>query len=166
MRRFIPDYGTLKAMVRLLQNFSRKERERLLRQTNTPLMLKPHELHSLFLVWTRIEAQDEVLRSALSFLSQKVNVSTGIMHPSDEKLCVELFSGLRGLLIPLNSYLIPTILTKKHGWDERRALVVRSLVEDIYGGKNPRCRQMGISIKKGVIEGWIVEAAPRFRSGQ
>lgn len=165
MRRFIPDYGTLRAMARLLQNFSRNERDRLFLQTEVPLRLSPHQLQALYIIWTKPEAQDELLNRALFFLSSKVYRSSTYLNQYDKKWIVEVFASLRNLLIPVDCDLIPETLTKKHGWNELRALVIRSLAVDIYSGTNPRCRVKGRHMKKGLMEGWIVEVASHFRSG-
>lgn len=166
MRRFIPDYGTLRAMVRLLQNFSRYERDRLFLQTKVPLRLSPHRLQALYIIWTKPEAQDELLSRALSFISAKVYISSTYLNQYDKKLIVEVFTSIRDLLIPISYDLIQKTLTKKYGWNKLRALKIESLAVDIYSGTNPRCRVKGRHIKKGLIEEWIVDVASRFRSGQ
>ncbi|MCK4460828.1 MAG: hypothetical protein KAW46_03435, partial [candidate division Zixibacteria bacterium] len=78
----------------------------------------------------------------------------------------EMFTSLRNQLIPISCDLIQKTLTKKYGWNKLRALKVESLAVDIYSGTNPQCRVKGRHVKNGLIEGWIVEVASRFRSGQ
>lgn len=165
MRRYLPQYCTMRALARLLQDFSLDESKTIYEQSTFPLTAMPGNLQSLYLVWTRPQAQDEVLNRALAHISGTVNITDGGDHPEDRKLIVEIFRHLRHLLVPLPLDQIHTELANKWNWGIGDAKSVEMLAKDIYGGKNPRSYAKSWPQTGSFVHGWITEVATAHQAG-
>lgn len=79
-----------------------------------------------------------ILRAALSSLSRRVNVSTGLSHPGDKAAAIELFTILRDARIPCEAEEVKSLLLSLFAWSPQQANQVRDLVADLQAGKRPR----------------------------
>jgi hypothetical protein len=99
---------------------------------------------------------DPVLRAALKSLSQIVNLSTGITHPSDKASAVQLFRILRTGGVPFRPEEVKAIAVQA-GWEPRHARDLASVAERIAAGKVVQARG-GTMWREDILDHWRADA--------
>lgn len=102
------------------------------------------------------EIPDPVVRIAMEHLTGSVNLSTGLVHPSDKAHAVETFKillkgGHRWSPDGLQAWALA------HGWDSRGAADLRKYAKGIQDGR--RFVTAGYGLKSSVLDHWRKEAA-------
>lgn len=86
-------------------------------------------------------AAPSVLERTMEALSKRVNISTGITHPSDKQTAIALLLALKEVGAPFSSDEVRVSL-RQRGWDPKDANSVGDLAERILGGARIRCNDM------------------------
>jgi len=97
----------------------------------------PQELHTAQAP-RAISIQNPVVVEALRTLTQTVNLSTGISHPSDRQAAIDLFQRLRDAGEQFNPLEVRAWLVSQGGWSPQDADQVKSIAERVLAGKPVR----------------------------
>jgi len=81
-----------------------------------------------------VELPDLIVQNALKDLTSSINMSTGIVHPSDNELCKTYIRALKKYDYELHSKKIFAFLTKNLNWDFDDANDVIKLIDKINSG--------------------------------
>ncbi len=98
---------------------------------------------------------DPVVESALKALTCRVNLSTGIAHPGDERVAIATFKLLRNEGYTLDSEAIRGWLIR-HNWRSKDSDAVSTLVQKIVQGKRVGSRAVRNTgpYEKGMLDLW------------
>jgi hypothetical protein len=97
-----------------------------------------------------------VVESALETLTHRVNLSTGISHPSDRTAAVRMFEILRDNGFRYDPKETRAWLVAKGGWNPGHANEVESIAVGILAGKRYKVERSGWSEK--ILDIWKEEA--------
>lgn len=100
---------------------------------------------------------DPVVEAALKSLTIRVNLSTGLGHPSDRDTAIWLFRNLKRENIRYNPIEIKGWLVR-HGWSARHANKVKEVAEKIQNGKRLRTYHEDDMWIENIVEIWREEA--------
>lgn len=112
----------------------------------------PQELGSSVPAPRAISIKNPVVVEALKTLTQTVNLSTGISHPSDRQAAINLFHRLREAGEQFNPSEVRAWLVSQGGWSPQDADQVRSIAESILAGK--RLKGGGRFWADNIVEQW------------
>ncbi|HVV53262.1 MAG TPA: hypothetical protein VHO06_26625 [Polyangia bacterium] len=98
---------------------------------------------------------DPVVQEGLKVLSSMVNVSTGVSHPSDRALAIEIFRLLRGAGRSIDPASVRAWLLAQE-WKPSHADAVSDIVVGVLEGR--RFRDAREVLRSGIIEQWIKAA--------
>ncbi len=101
---------------------------------------------------------DPVVEAALKSLTIRVNLSTGLGHPSDRDAAIWLFRNLKRENIRYNPIEIKGWLVR-HGWRTRHANKVKEVAEKIQNGKRLRTYHKSDVWVENIIEIWREDAS-------
>lgn len=96
---------------------------------------------------------DPVVEAALKSLTMRVNLSTGIAHPSDRDLAVWVFLRLNQARIRYNLVEIKGWLVR-HGWRSKHANAVKEVAAKIQNGKRVRIHSRREMLVDNIVEKW------------
>ncbi|MCY4020012.1 MAG: hypothetical protein OXG39_11445 [Chloroflexi bacterium] len=99
------------------------------------------------------EFSDPVVEAALKTLTIRVNLSTGIAHPSDRDLAVWVFLRLNLARILYDPVEIKGWLVR-HGWKSRHADAVKEVATKIQSGKRVRINSRREMLVDNIVEIW------------
>jgi len=85
---------------------------------------------------TKTNLPDLVVQNAFIDLTDSINMSTGLGHPSDEELCKSFLRALKKYNHYLNEIEIRSFLISDLGWDSEYAEEVLKFVRKINQGKS------------------------------
>ncbi len=97
-----------------------------------------------------------VVVEALKTLTASVNVSTGILHPSDHKLAIEIFEILREGGEDYDPLEVKAWLIREGKWKATHAQTVAELSQKILDGKKMRKGER--VLRRDILTGWREEA--------
>lgn len=103
---------------------------------------------------------DPVVEAALQSLTIRVNLSTGLGHPSDRDAAIWLFRNLKRANIRYNPIEIKGWLVR-HGWRAEHANEVKEVAEKIQNGKRLRTYHKGDMWIENIVEKWRDDASKR-----
>ena len=106
------------------------------------------------------EFSDPVVEEALKSLTNRVNLSTGLEHPSDRDSAIWLFRKLKRANIRYNPIEIKGWLVR-HGWSSSDANDVKEVAEKIQNGKRLRTHSKSESWVKDIVRIWREDASKR-----
>lgn len=112
----------------------------------------PLEIRSSAPAPRAISVKNPVVVEALKTLTQTVNLSTGISHPSDRLATIDLFRRLKEAGEHFDPSEVRAWLVSQGGWNSQDADQVKSIAESILAGK--RLRSSGKFWADNIVEQW------------
>lgn len=112
----------------------------------------PQELRGSAPAVRAISIRNPVVVEALQTLTQTVNLSTGISHPSDRQAAIDLFHRLKEAGEQFNPSEVRAWLVSQGGWSPQDADQVRSIAESILAGKH--LKGSGMFWADNIVEQW------------
>lgn len=94
------------------------------------------------------------VQAALASLTARVNLSTGIVHPSDRAAAVEMFRLLNTAGEDFDPTEVRSWLIAELGWQPRHANDVKDVAEGVLSGKKLRTSNPGV---------WVPDIVDRWR---
>lgn len=107
-------------------------------------------------------ALDPILEEALRSLTGRVNLATGVSHPSDRAAAIDMFRRLWRNQIPFDPEAVRRWLIAEGGWQPRHADRVKEIAEGVLGGR--RFQRVRPSWARNIVQQWKRRAAERERS--
>lgn len=104
-----------------------------------------------------------VVETALESLTHRVNLSTGITHPSDRSAAIELFKILRDAGIPYDPNEVRAWLVAQGGWNPKHADDVKKIAIDILARK--RLKDGRGSWNEKILDIWKEDAKKKQNGG-
>lgn len=98
-------------------------------------------------------ATNPVLEAALGDLTTCVNLSTGVTHPSDKAMAVQLFQLLKSAHEPFDPLEVKALAVRR-GWEPRHATALADIAKRIAEGKVVQTRGAGKMWRADIIEQW------------
>lgn len=97
---------------------------------------------------------DTMVLGALRSLTNSVNLSTGIAHPSDRDKAIETFKRLRSTGHLYDPATVEAWAVA-HGWGARHAASLRKMAQEIADGVNKRKRSSGSMFVENISDIWL-----------
>jgi len=112
----------------------------------------PQELRGLVPVTPTIHVRNPVVVEALRTLTETVNLSTGISHPSDRQATIDLFHRLKQAGEQFDPLEVRAWLVSQGGWSPQHANEVKAVAQSVIAGK--RLKGGGKFWADDIVEQW------------